>query len=263
MARVTLGDRLEVLASSPHLPEGRRQFAASLLAHYQKRRSLTAGRRVWVDRLESMVEEAKNRDPSEYEAIVADIEDVMSRVQPESWSADFLASIRDQAKRVGARLSPRQQELFDKIKAENTPDMVGRRDRWAQEYRAHHRETAAVLANYYFQTGYWTQMARNIIEQDDYVPPMDKFEKMRGNKFATKVLNAWRADPKYPVGTSVIERPGKTNRLKKGGMVLSTTEPIVSAAAGCKRYLVLPYDSTEPVLVEERCVKLLRRRKVK
>jgi len=263
MARVTLGDRLEVLASSPHLPEGRRQFAASLLAHYQKRRSLTSGRRVWVDRLEAMVEEIKNRAPGEYEAIVADIEDVMSRVEPESWSADFLASIRDQTKCVGARLSDRQQELFDKIKAENTLECVSRRGRWAQEYRTHHLETAAVLANYYFQTGYWTQMARNIIEQDDYVPPMDKFEKMRGNKFATKVLNAWRADPKYPVGTSVIERPGKTNRLKKGGMVLSTTEPIVSAAAGCKRYLVLPYDSTVPVSVEERCVKLFRRRKVK
>ena len=35
MARVTLGDRLEVLASSPHLPVGKREFAASLLAHYQ------------------------------------------------------------------------------------------------------------------------------------------------------------------------------------------------------------------------------------
>ena len=263
MARVTLGDRLEVLVSSPHLPEGRRQFAASLLTHYQKRRSLTAGRRVWVDRLEAMVEEAKNRDPSEYETIVADIEDVMSRVEPDGWSADFLASIRDQAKRVGARLSPRQQELFDKIKAENTLECVSRRGRWAQEYRTHHLETAAVLANYYFQTGYWTQMARNIIEQDDYVPPMDKFEKMRGNKFATKVLDAWRADPKYPVGTSVTGRARVGHRLKKGGMVLSTTEPIVSAAAGCKRYKVLPYNSPEPIMVEERDVKLFRRQKVK
>ena len=260
MARVTLGDRLEVLASSPHLPEGRRQFAASLLTYYQKRRSLTSGRRVWVDRLEEMVETAKSRDPSEYEAIVADIEDVMSRVEAGSWAADFMASVRDQAKRV-ARLSTRQQEIFEKIKSENTPEMVERRERWAHEYRTHHLETAAVLANYYLQSGYWTDMARNIIEQDDYVPPMDKFQKMRANKFAAKVLDAWRADPKYPIGTSVIERPGKTNRLKKGGMILSTTEPIVSAAAGCKRYLVLPYDSPEPVMVEERDVKLFRRPK--
>ena len=263
MARVTLGDRLEVLASSPHLPIGKRDFAASLLAHYQKRKSLTSGRREGVDRLEEMAEEAKNRDPSEYEALVADIEDVMSRVDPGGWSADFLASVRDQAKRVGARLSPRQQEIFEQIKAANTPETVKRRSQWTEEYRAEHALTAVVLANYYLNTGYWTQMARNIIEQDGYVPPMDKFEKMRGNKFATKVLDAWRADPKYPVGTSVIERPGKTNRLKKGGMVLSTTEPIVSAAAGCKRYLVLPYDSTEPVLVEERCVKLFRRARKK
>ena len=264
MARVTLGDRLEVLASSPHLPEGRRQFAASLRAHYQKRRSLTKGRRVWVDRLEAMVEEAKNRDPSEYESLVADIEDVMTRVESDEWSADFLASIRDQAKRVGARLSRRQQEIFEQIKSQNTPELVERRKRWAHEYQTHHLETAAVLASYYLTTGYWLDMANSIIDDDNYVPPMDKFQKMSQNKFATKVLQAWRADPKYPVGTSVIRRGNaKGWGLGKGGMVLSTTEPIVSAAVGCKMYKVLPYDSTEPILIEERCVKLFRQPKVK
>jgi hypothetical protein len=213
-----------------------------------------------------MVEEAKTRDPSEYDAIVADIEDVMTRVESNGWSADFLASIRDQAKRVGARLSPRQQELFDKIKSENTPEMVGRRGRWAQEYRTHHLETAAVLATYYLTTGYWLDMARSIIDDDNYVPPMDKFQKMSQNKFAAKVLDAWRADPKYPVGTSVVRRATLNQKawgLGKGGMVLSTTEPIINAAVGCKRYKVLPYDSTEPIFIEERDVKLLRRPKVK
>jgi len=264
MARVTLGDRLEVLASSPHLPIGKRDFAASLLAHYQKRKSLTSGRREWVDRLEEMAEEAKSRDPSEYEAIVADIEDVMSRVDPGGWSADFLASVRDQAKRVGARLSPRQQEIFEQIKAANTPETVKRRSQWADEYRAHHRANAAVLATYYLTAGYWLDMARAIIDDAAYVPPMDKFQKMSQNKFAAKVLDAWRADPKYPVGTSVIGRGGANAvSLIRGGMVLSTTEPIISAAAGCKRYLVLPYDCSEPVILEERDVKLFRLPKVK
>ena len=264
MARVTLGDRLEVLASSPHLPVGKREFAASLLAHYQKRKSLTSGRREWVDRLEEMAEEAKNRDPSEYEALVADIEDVMSRTEETSWNRGFLESVRNQAKRVGARLSGRQQEMFEKIKAENTPEMAARRSRWTQEYRAEHALTAVVLANYYLNTGYWTQMGRSIIDDAEYVPPMDKFQKMSQNKFAKKVLDAWHADPQYPVGTSVIGRGGaKARSLIRGGMVLSTTEPIVRAAAGCKRYKVLPYDSTLPVLVEERDVKLFRRPKVK
>ena len=159
--------------------------------------------------------------------------------------------------------------MFDQIKAANTPETVKRRSQWTEEYRAEHALTAVVLANYYLNTGYWTQMGRSIIDDAEYVPPMDKFEKMRGNKFATKVLAAWRADPKYPVGTSVVRRDNakadnaKAWGLKKGGMVLSTTEPIVSAAAGCKRYKVLPYDSTVPILVEERDVKLFRRPKVK
>jgi hypothetical protein len=264
MARVTLGDRLEVLASSPHLPAGKREFAASLLAHYQKRRSLTSGRRQWVDRLEEMAEEAKNRDPSEYEALVADIEDVMSRTDESSWSRGFLESLRDQAARAGARLSPRQQEIFEKIKSENTPEMAHRRERWTEEYRAEHKPTARILATYYLTTGYWLDMARSIIDDDNYVPPMDKFQKMSGNKFAKKVLDAWRADPRYPVGTSVIGRGGANAvSLIRGGMVLSTTEPIISAAAGCKRYKVLPYDSPEPVILEERDVKLFRRRAVK
>ena len=266
MARVTLGDRLEVLASSPHLPAGKREFAASLLAHYQKRRSLTAGRRQWVDRLEEMAEEAKNRDPSEYEALVADIEDVMSRTDESSWSRGFLESLRDQAARAGARLSPRQQEIFEKIKSENTPEMAHRRERWTEEYRAEHKPTARILATYYLTTGYWLDMARSIIDDDNYVPPMDKFQKMSGNKFAKKVLDAWRADPKYPVGTSVVRRATLNQKawgLGKGGMVLSTTEPIINAAVGCKRYKVLPYDSTEPIFIEERDVKLLRRPKAK
>ena len=107
-------------------------------------------------------------------------------------------------------------------------------------------------------------MARSIIDEDNYVPPMDKFQKMSKNKFAAKVLTAWRADPKYPVGTSVVRRANaRSYGLAKGGMVLSTTEPIVSAAAGCKRYKVLPYDSPEPIMVEERDVKLFRRPRVK
>ena len=264
MARVTLGDRLEVLVSSPHLSNRDRVFAASLLAHYRKRRSLTSGRRQWVDRLEAMAEEIKNRDPSEYDALVADIEDVMTRVESNGWSADFLASIRDQAKRVGARLSPRQQEIFEKIKSENTPEMAHRRERWTEEYRAEHKPTARILAAYYLTTGYWLDMARSIIDDDNYVPPMDKFQKMSGNKFAKKVLDAWRADPRYPVGTSVIGRGGAhAVSLIRGGMVLSTTEPIINAAVGCKRYKVLPYDCSEPVILEERDVKLFRLPKVK
>ena len=264
MARVTLGDRLEVLESSPHLSNRDRVFAASLLKHYRRKRALSAGRREWLDRLEAKADEAKNRDPSEYEAMVSDIEDVMTRVEPDGWSAEFLASIREQAKRAGARLSTRQAEIFENIKNQNTPELVERRKRWAHEYQTHHRETAAVLATYYLNTGYWLDMANAIIDQDDYVPPMDKFQKMSQNKFAAKVLAAWRADPKYPVGTSVVRRANaKGWGLAKGGMVLSTTEPIVSAAAGCKRYKVLPYDSPEPVMVEERHVKLFQAAKVK
>ena len=48
--------------------------------------------------------------------------------------------------------------------------------------------------------------------------------------------------------------------LRKGlpAVVVSTTQPIVSACRGCKRYLVLPVGSAETILVEERDLKIHR-----
>ena len=88
--------------------------------------------------------------------------------------------------------------------------------------------------------------------------------KMVTNKFAAKVLAEWSKEPRYPVGTSVIVRGSVADhrlgvRLQKGGVVLTTDEPIVNSASGSKCYKVLPYGSAEPILVEERYIKLYRK----
>ena len=144
MARITLGDRLEALAASPYLPKGRREFAASLLAYYQKRKSLTAGRRIWVDRLEAMAAEMEARKPDETPAIVAEIEDVLTRVEKDTWADDFLQSVREQA--IYTPLSSRQTEIYKKIKNENTPEIIQKRIDWKDAYRENHGETGRVLA---------------------------------------------------------------------------------------------------------------------
>ena len=215
---------------------------------------------MWVDRLEALAEEAKNRDPSEYEAVVADIEDVLTRVEPGSWTADFMASIRDQAMRRGSRLSPRQQEVFEKIKAEHSQAAMVEKAEWATEYCQNHIEDAKIIARYYNGTPYFTDAANSILNNDSYVPSVNLFNKMCKNRYAQKVLAASRSDAKYPVGTSIIVRRNM-RFLKNGGVVLSVNEPIVSATKGCKRYKVLPYDSATPILVEERDIKLFKRKK--
>ena len=83
------------------------------------------------------------------------------------------------------------------------------------------------------------------------------------NKYALKVLAGARSVPKYSVGSSVTSRSGANRAigLSGGGVVLSTDEPIISAVKGCKRYKVLPYGAGKPVLVEERSIKLYKKKK--
>ena len=263
MPRVTIGDRLKILAESPYLSENKRKFADSLLVYYQKRGSLTKGRREWLNNLEQMEQEAKGRNHDHTPAIIDEIENVLSRVEDSTWNRGFLESIRDQALYRGGTLSARQLEIFEKIKHEYSEESIAGRADWAAEYRGNHIDNARVVANYYNTTPYYTEVARNILNDDNYVPSVSLFNKMVGNKYAQKVLAAWNSAPKYPVGTSIVARPNgpHSRALKNGGVVLSNREPIISAAKGAKRYKVLPYDSAKPIMVEERYVKLFRNKK--
>ena len=279
MARVTLGDRLEVLASSPHLPAGKRAFAADLLAYYQKRRSLTAGRRQWVDRLEGMAEEMKARKPDEVPAIVAEIEDVLTRVTEDTWAHNFLSSVRDQA--ACSTLSPRQIEIYEKIKRENSPEEAEKEIVWRRDYNEKWQHTAKILCHYYAH-----QPARyysNIVEDVEAgrTPNRRTFLKMVNNKYAKKVMSESEKAPKFNSGTHIVPNAACAPRSilpvdggqfyfdqfeqfrKHGGFIMDTSEFIVSAARGAKRYKVLSIGSTVPFWIEERYVKLFRRPKAK
>jgi hypothetical protein len=76
------------------------------------------------------------------------------------------------------------------------------------------------------------------------------------------VLNAHWAEPKYPVGSTVVVRATAKqfpNTFKgKAAAVLSTTETIVNASKGCKRYKILLMGSMRPALVDEKDIKIYR-----
>tara|TARA_R110002020_G_scaffold37239_1_gene112384 strand:+ start:355 stop:1146 length:792 start_codon:yes stop_codon:yes gene_type:complete len=260
MPRVTLGDRLETLVASPYLPKGKREFAESLLAYYRARKSLSAGRRLWVDRLETMVTEAMERGLDDVPRLVAEIDDVMTRLDSGTWDHGFLESLRDQAHHGG--LSGRQMEVYERIKAANSIEAAAAKERWAGVYREHHIEDAKIVATYYASTSYFKDAAQLILDDEGYIPPVNLFNKMCKNKYAMKVIAAAKAEARYPIGSSVVRRANaKAWGLKSGGVVLSTNEPIVSATKGCKRYKVLPYGSATPVLCEERDIKQFKRKR--
>ena len=87
-----------------------------------------------------------------------------------------------------------------------------------------------------------------------------------------KVLNGHNAEAKYPVGSMVHIRKTLSGpdaaRLRRQSrelktdlaMVISTTEEIVSAANGNKRYKIVIVGDATPILAEERNLKKLSKK---
>ena len=264
MPRVTLGDRLQALTQNEFLPATRRSFAADLLRYYETHKRLTAGRRVWIDRLEEMARENEKKgkqisDPTA--AILARIETVLERVDDDDWSEGFLNSIRGQLK--WHDLSEKQIAMFEKIENNYSDAAMLERANWSQEYEEKYKKDFLLIAEYYQGAGYFTNIALKALSDGDYVPPHNVFQKMQ-NKYSARVLEEIKRTPKYPPGSSVTYRSnaawGIRQYLAKGGLVLKTDLPVTSAAKGGKKYRVLPYGSAEPLECEERWLKALKKR---
>jgi len=264
MPRITLGDRLQTIVDSPYLPASKLNFAQSLLAFYERKRMLTQGRRVWVDKLEEMIETRKTVEETDKPKIVQEIDALIARM-PESdassWNMGFIGSLREQAM-SGYTLTDKQTSKLKDITGEYTKKALAAREKWPTVYRDVYRNDAVVLANYYAHTVYYRDFVRKVQDNGDYVPPKRFFMKLHTNKFAQKVLAAWYAEPKYSTGSMVSHRASASwaakQALAKGGIIISSNLPIVSAANGAKRYKVLPIGAVAPVEIEERHIKTFK-----
>ena len=198
------------------------------------------------------------------ETLIAKIQEIQTQPTFDDWSRGFCESIMDQMNR-GRKLSEKQMQVLSGIFSQNTPEEVEKFVQWQDTYKQKWTEKAKVLCDYYDTQGPYFSNARNDIRAGR-VPARRSFMKMANNKFAAKVLIEWEKEPRYPRGTPVMVREtiSRTHGrfrllLQKGGVVISTSEPIVTSATGCKRYKVLPYGSAETVLIEERYIKLYRK----
>ena len=268
MARVTLGDRLRSLTENEFLPPKRREFAESLLSYYETHKRLTAGRRVWIDRLEAMAEENKenqNTGDKTRGELCARIEKLQPRVEGrDKWATGYLESIYEQAK--WTKLSEKQMATLQKLEREYSDAAMESIKSWANEYQTQHREDFLIVARYYESAGYFTQCANNVLRDETFIPARGLFHKMH-NKYSARILDETKRAPKYIPGSSVTCRASATwvarDALKKGGLVLRTDLPVTSAAKGGKKYQILPYGAAQPIEVEERYIKILKKRKKK
>ena len=130
------------------------------------------------------------------------------------WESGFLESLAESFNKWKG-LTPRQYEIFEKIEKKHTdPSVVKDWNEWVKEYDDEKRQVAKIVAKYYRATnqrngtGYWGDLPSKIINDDEYIPTRNQFEKMTGNSYAKRAIAAATEDAKFPVGSIARIRKG-------------------------------------------------------
>jgi len=276
MARPTYRTRLEALIANPALSARDRSFATSLLGYYERKGRLSAGRVKWVTTLEDRYSPEKLAAAAEkHQSFLLRLDLLSMRCEPSSWAAGYVESLIGQVK-ADRRLSDRQLEVLRKIEAEHDDAALAERKKWIESYTNNPdlRADSIVVANYYMSTGYFKDTARDIINDDTFIPTYSQYNKMVKNKYAQKVLASHHAAAKYEAGQLVTFRanaPSNSRYLDgaylKRNVAMMVIEadaaPITSAARGSKVYKLLPVGKATTLMVEERYIMKARKLKQK
>ncbi len=102
----------------------------------------------------------------------------------------------------------KQLDIVSKIEVRWSDEARAAANTWKQTYldSAEMQQKAQIVATYYNITGYYAGLADNILHTEGFVPTEKQYKSITNNKFAKKILEAWYADPKYPVGSYVVVR---------------------------------------------------------
>ncbi len=254
---MNLRERLNALVVNPRIQFAARDlnFAKSLLAYYERTGRLTSGRRVWVDRLEARY--ADDAPDNSDAAVTERIEAVMARAEVGSWDHNFLGSVLQQNRERG-QLSPRQLEILAKVEERYSQSALDKKAAWAGCWTEEMADKLRVAAAYYAANPpYYGDLARQVLDNPNFVPTERQYRAMVENKYAAKVITAHFAEPAFPVGSKVMGRANAPFGIKgKMGFVMKTdAKPVTNAARGTKVYMVLPVGEPTPIYCEERHLK--------
>ena len=211
---------------------------------------------------------------------ISKIREIKDRPTMSDWALGFCESLTEQLDR-GRKLSPRQVEVLEKIVKQNSLEEVEKLKGWAIEYREKYREPAILLAKYYAHTGYYLQLASDILAGT--VPPRHTFLKMYNNKYAKKVVAEHTALPRFEAGAHVMANSQCSHKRMRninkhdmieyrlfhifknvGGLIIEIDkDTILSAANGAKLYKILPIGAVQPFWIEERFIKKGKTKKKK
>jgi hypothetical protein len=193
--------------------------------------------------------------------------------QASKWEQGFFESVQSQFEKRHT-LSERQIEIVQKISDKFSPEAIKERESWYSSWDEEKAETLRVCADYYMGTGYFRDVVERVKTEKDFIPTPKLYKSMCQNKYADKVMSAYRAEPKFPVGSLATLRAAKSRsasymleKMAWSGLseinvlILTTDEPIVSSAAGAKRYKCMIVGGTDTLFCEERDLKKMKRKK--
>jgi hypothetical protein len=193
--------------------------------------------------------------------------------QASQWEQGFFESVKSQFEKRHT-LSPKQIEIVQKIAEKFSPEAIKERESWYSSWDEEKAETLRLCADYYMGTGYFRDVIDRVKTEKDFIPTPKLYKSMCQNKYADKVMDAYRAEPRFPVGSlatlraaksrSVGYMTGKRNWVPDGELnvlILTTNEPVVSAAKGAKRYKVMMVGGVDTFYCEERDLKKMKRGK--
>jgi|7_EtaG_2_1085326.scaffolds.fasta_scaffold01373_8 hypothetical protein len=133
----------------------------------------------------------------------------------------------------------------------------------AAQWSAAKFEKAKVCAQYYIDNPpYFNDLSFRILNHKDYIPSGDQYDRLVNNKYAQRVLKEHDSPCKFNKGTLVSLRKPAISKLSLFELestpllvVKERAAPIVSSAAGGKRYMVVPVGQGAPLIIEERYLK--------
>tara|TARA_R110000824_G_scaffold35790_3_gene111797 strand:- start:2490 stop:3176 length:687 start_codon:yes stop_codon:yes gene_type:complete len=185
-----------------------------------------------------------------------------------SWEQGFLESVQRQlsgARRGGAALSPKQVDIVHRVEAKVEKALKGD-PQWEASWNEEKAWAWKIACNYYDESRprYYGNIVDRAKANPDKIPSSRDYKKVVENKYAQKIISALKEEPKYLAGSTVMLRSTARQSLPYREwhgfknvplFVIEPTARAISAAAGCRIYLLLSSTSASTVEVEERYIK--------
>tara|TARA_Y100000034_G_scaffold45476_1_gene55926 strand:- start:1286 stop:1948 length:663 start_codon:yes stop_codon:yes gene_type:complete len=174
---------------------------------------------------------------------------------------DFLISIKELYEKHG-ELTKNQIDAINRIKEKNSQETAESYNKWVSNYDEEKREIASICALYYKNNPpYFSQLAERIFNESDFVPSEKQYKSMCENKFTKKVIEATKAEAKYPVGTVIRGRKNAPINIRDSlfSVIKINATAVQSAAKGAKMYELLPFGKTHTIFCEERYLKKINK----